>query len=94
MRPHGNPRSLATLVAAAAIAIPALSTTVSAADVTNYLKKMDRNGDELITRDELAGAPALARHFSSADENGDGALNAEEFEQLLRRPTQEVPTPQ
>lgn len=94
MRPHGNPRSLVPAIAAAAIAISALATTVSAADVTHYLNKIDRNGDELITPDELAGAPALARHFASADENGDGALDAEEFEQLLRRPTQEVPTPQ
>ncbi|MEM9387868.1 MAG: EF-hand domain-containing protein [Pseudomonadota bacterium] len=79
---------------AAAIAMPALSTSALAADVTTYLRAIDRNGDELVTIEELAAAPALVRHFSSADENGDGALNAEEFEQLLRRPTQEAPAPQ
>ena len=47
------------------------------------LKRMDRNGDETITKDELP--QRLKSRFESMDENGDGILDESEQNAMLER---------
>jgi Ca2+-binding EF-hand superfamily protein len=51
------------------------------AQATNMFRQLDRNGDEKLTRDELAG-PA-AQRLARADRDGDGTITKAEFEQAL-----------
>lgn len=46
----------------------------------------DRNGDGLLSRDEMAGLrPMLARHFDRIDANHDGQASEQELADALRR---------
>ncbi len=46
----------------------------------------DRNGDGLLSRDEMAGLrPMLARHFDRIDTNHDGQASEQELADALRR---------
>jgi Ca2+-binding EF-hand superfamily protein len=47
-----------------------------------FLKRFDKNGDGVLTRDELP--PRLAQAFDQADRNGDGKLDKQEVAALLQ----------
>lgn len=52
--------------------------------------KLDANGDQMISRDEAAKVPRLARHFDAADTNRDGQVSADEFA-AMRSASQKAP---
>lgn len=43
------------------------------------LKAADTNGDGMISREEAAALPALAKHFDEIDANGDGQITSKEL---------------
>jgi hypothetical protein len=43
-------------------------------------KKMDTNGDGMLSRDEAASRPRLSQHFDKIDANKDGQLSREEMQ--------------
>jgi Ca2+-binding EF-hand superfamily protein len=43
-------------------------------------KAADKNGDGMLSKDEVAGNPLLARHFDALDTNKDGMLSPEELD--------------
>lgn len=47
----------------------------------NFIQRLDRNNDGVLTKDELP--PRLARFFDNADANSDGKLDRGEVERLL-----------
>ncbi|HET9577894.1 MAG TPA: EF-hand domain-containing protein [Usitatibacter sp.] len=44
-----------------------------------FFKKLDKDGDGRISRDEAAAAPRLAQHFDEIDANHDGLLTRDEL---------------
>jgi Ca2+-binding EF-hand superfamily protein len=44
-----------------------------------FLKRLDKDGDGRISRDEAAAAPRLAQHFDQIDANHDGFLTPDEL---------------
>jgi len=43
------------------------------------LKQLDTNGDQMISKEEAAADPMLARRFDSIDANGDGQITRDEM---------------
>ena len=69
---------------AAAIALALAASPAPAADSAAKVEnpafvKLDRNGDGILTRDEVRGIRDFARAFIEADENKDGKLDPDEF---------------
>ncbi len=64
-------------------------------------KKLDTNGDGLISREEVASRPGLPKNFDTIDTNKDGKLSIEELKaysqmrksQRMRQPTGENSAP-
>ena len=48
----------------------------------DFIKRFDKNGDGVLTKDELP--PRLAPMFDKADTNGDGKLDKQEVERMLQ----------
>jgi hyperosmotically inducible protein len=72
----------ALLLAGAFAAAPAR------AQIEQRFHELDRNGDGVLTRDELARVPGMSSVFDVADDNHDGKLTPDEFikaESLYRR---------
>lgn len=49
------------------------------------LERIDKNGDGLIGRDEVAGMPRMAERFDQLDGNGDGVLDKAELGKVRDR---------
>lgn len=49
------------------------------------LERIDKNGDGLISRDEVAGMPRMAERFDQLDGNGDGVLDKSELGKVRDR---------
>ncbi|HET9652989.1 MAG TPA: EF-hand domain-containing protein, partial [Usitatibacter sp.] len=49
-----------------------------------FFKKLDKDGDGRISRDEAAAAPRLAQHFDAIDADPDGFLTRDELEAAHR----------
>jgi Ca2+-binding EF-hand superfamily protein len=52
-------------------------------DVDGVLRRLDKNHDGYLTKDELP--PALAKAFANFDSNGDGKLDREEIARMMQR---------
>lgn len=65
--------SRARLIAIACCFLPACASVATFEDT-------DTDGDGAITREEASSSKPLSSMFNSADDNKDGALDAEEFE--------------
>ena len=70
--------------AAVAQAPPSASAPASvAAEFTAFVQKFDKNGDNLVSKEELAGTPVQA-DFEKIDANKDGQLTAGELELFVK----------
>ncbi len=65
--------------------IPPNRNNWTAAQIAEAFKRLDANGDGLISREEAAPARGVARHFDQADTNRDGSLSAPEFEAAMKQ---------
>ena len=74
------------------LSIVLMGSLLSAAPVTaqegsnvteNTFQTLDVDRSGTVSKDELSSFPSLARHFESADADGDGQLQMEEFRRLL-----------
>jgi EF hand len=66
-----------------AVAIPAVAAPQGAGPPSGprfeRFKAADTNGDGMISREEAAALPGLARHFDQIDTNGDGQISTDEL---------------
>ena len=73
-----------TALGLVATAIPALAAPEGAGPPSGprsgHFKAADTNGDGMISREEAAALPGLARHFDQIDANGDGQISADELQ--------------
>lgn len=65
--------------------IPPNKNNWTTAQIADAFKRLDANGDGLISRDEAAPARGVAKHFDQADTNRDGSLSAPEFEAAMKQ---------
>ena len=65
--------------------IPPNKNNWTAAQIAEAFKRLDANGDGLISREEAAPARGVAKHFDQADTNRDGSLSASEFESAMKQ---------
>jgi EF hand len=63
-----------------------------AAHKGEHMKKLDTNGDKMISRDEAKGHPKLEKNFDAIDTNKDGKLSPEELKafRAAKRPAPPV----
>jgi len=89
MKPFPTKRSLFALVLAGSLTMMAPSQAQQGSDQAFRFDRLDRNGDQIIDRDEyLDGRHPRMPDFSFLDQNGDDRLTQDELElsrQLLRR---------
>lgn len=57
--------------------------------ISSYAKRLDRNGDGKITKEEASGP--IKERFDRLDEDGDGILKVEDIEKAFRRPRSRSP---
>lgn len=62
-----------------ALFMASISDQVSASDIPNKFKQLDRNNDGLLSRSEAASDPALWSRFKSYDTDKDSKLSLSEF---------------
>jgi len=65
--------------------IPPNRNNWTTAQIAEAFKRLDANGDGLISREEAAPARGVAKHFDQADTNRDGMLSAPEFEAAMKQ---------
>jgi hypothetical protein len=65
--------------------IPPSRNNWTTAQIAEAFKRLDANGDGLISREEAAVARGVAKHFDQADTNRDGSLSAPEFESAMKQ---------
>lgn len=65
--------------------IPPSKNNWTTAQIAEAFKRLDANGDGLISREEAAVARGVAKHFDQADTNRDGSLSAPEFESAMKQ---------
>ena len=65
--------------------IPPNKNNWTTAQISEAFKRLDANGDGLISREEAAPARGVAKHFDQADTNRDGSLSAAEFESAMKQ---------
>ena len=57
--------------------------------ISSYAKRLDKNGDGKITKEEASGP--IKERFDRLDEDGDGILKVEDIEKAFRRPRSRSP---
>ncbi len=85
-----SPRSIQLMLVASTALVCSISfaqtpTTQNAPGQQRHgMKKMDANGDKLISRDEAKSHPQLTQNFDKIDANKDGQLSRDEMKAFYR----------